>query len=98
MILSNSLPIQFWVNGQETFNEKDVCGITPVCWCQPFQCDDEIRIQFIHETNRVYKLKISNSNDDELVLLPFTQISDDYTFTISFTPSSEGICNEQVYL
>lgn len=44
MAISSSLPIQFWVNGEETFNEKDVCGITPICWCQPINCDDDIKI------------------------------------------------------
>jgi len=45
MVVSNSNPVQFWINGEETFNEKDVCGITKVCWCQPFNCNDNIRVQ-----------------------------------------------------
>lgn len=46
MTISDALPVQFWINGVETFNQKEVCGINSNCFCQPFQCDDEIRIQF----------------------------------------------------
>ena len=45
MTISNANPIQFWVNGKLTYNEQEVCGINPACFCQPFNCDDEIKIQ-----------------------------------------------------
>jgi hypothetical protein len=46
---SNSLPVQFWLSGEETFNEKDVVGITRVCWCHPWECADTIPLQFISD-------------------------------------------------
>lgn len=47
MNLSDSLPIQFWDINDQTFNEKQVCGIIKQeCFCQPVQCTDEITIQY----------------------------------------------------
>lgn len=50
MTFSDALPVQFWANGCETFNEKNVPGIHQACFCQPFQCDDNIIIQFLDST------------------------------------------------
>lgn len=47
MIFSDALPVQFWLNNCETYNEKEVCGINHFCFCQPFHCDDEIKTQFV---------------------------------------------------
>lgn len=58
MKISNSLPVQFWVNGDESFNNKEVCGITNVCFCQPFECDDTIRLQFLDTSGLDYSLNI----------------------------------------
>jgi hypothetical protein len=44
--LSNVLPVQFWLEDEETFNEKQVCGIEPVCWCMPWNCADPLLFQF----------------------------------------------------
>jgi hypothetical protein len=46
MTLSDALPVQFWLNNCETYNEKVVCGINHFCFCQPFECNDRIKIQF----------------------------------------------------
>lgn len=46
MQLSDALPVQFWLNNCETYNEKVVCGINHHCFCQPVECDDQIKIQF----------------------------------------------------
>ncbi len=47
MTPSDSLPIQFWPVDEETFNEKVICGLVKQdCFCQPFNCDDEIVLQF----------------------------------------------------
>jgi hypothetical protein len=50
MTLSNANPVQFWTSEDDTYNNKSVCGISQVCWCQPWQCDDEIKIQFTDES------------------------------------------------
>ena len=46
MLSSDSQPIQFWDVDDETFNEKDVCGLSRQdCFCQIFQTDDTIVVQ-----------------------------------------------------
>lgn len=46
MTISDALPVQFWLNDCETYNEKEVCGVHRFCFCQPWECDDQIKIQF----------------------------------------------------
>jgi len=100
MTVSNALPIQFWVNGQDTFNEKDVCGMTSVCWCQPFQCTDEIRIQFTDSISIDAELGIYDTNDSLITSINFDRTTvielELYRYDLVFTPQENGICNEQV--
>lgn len=44
--ISDGLPIQFWLSDCQTYNENEVCGIHHKCWCQPWNCDKEIVLQF----------------------------------------------------
>lgn len=74
MTISDSLPIQFWLNGEETFNEKQICGVYQACFCQPFECDDEITIQFTDTIeDESYLLLINDSSESELQLLEFEE-------------------------
>ncbi len=94
MTISDSIPIKFWLNGVETFNEKVVCGLSKQeCFCQPFQCDDEITIQFQDDEYDAYDLDIVNDADDVLRTIEFTEISAG-VWQASFTPSesSPSIC------
>lgn len=99
MTLSNSSPIQLWINGQETFNEKDVCGMTKVCWCQPFESLDNISIIFNDTLIYDAELQIFDT-DDNLVttvgLFDRAPTVSGYQYTISFTAQGNGIFNEQV--
>lgn len=47
--LSNALPFQYWLTGKDSFNTKRVCGITQVCFCQPWEAADEAMQQFTDE-------------------------------------------------
>jgi len=98
MNISNALPVQFWVNGEETFNQKDICGITPVCFCQPFQCDDEIKIQFTSVDDIDYYLNIFDSNNNELAMVIFESnlVSGLYVYEYTFTPNDLSICDLQI--
>ena len=65
LTISNANPIQFWLTGQQSFNEKEICSIYPVCFCQTFRCDDIIKTQFIDtDTSNSYKLQLRDSNGD----------------------------------
>lgn len=44
MIISDSLPFQFWQAGK-SFNSNQICGVNPQCYCAPWLCDKEIRLQ-----------------------------------------------------
>lgn len=97
MTISDAIPIQFWVNGVETYNQKEVCGITPVCFCQPFNCDDEIRIQFQDSDFVSYYLVIYDSVNNEITRLLFSEIQSDI-FQLSFVPNELSICDENIRL
>jgi hypothetical protein len=98
MTISNSLPVQFWLNGEETFNQKVVCGITPVCFCQPFQCDDEIKIQFTDNIDVDYYLNIFDSENNELKMQIFESvlIGSQYLYSLEFTANDYSLCGKQV--
>ncbi len=68
MTPSDSLPIQFWPVDEETFNEKVICGLVKQdCFCQPFNCDDEISLQFENENALIVRLLSSDELDYETV-------------------------------
>lgn len=74
MTLSNALPVQFWPEGEESFNEKQVCGVEPVCWCQPWNCDDVINLQFHDPEDREFLLNVIDADsNDVLDSIPFTR-------------------------
>lgn len=95
MTISDAIPVQFWVNGVETYNQKEVCGITPACFCQPFNCDDEIRIQFQDSRGGIFYLVIYDSSNTEITRLAFSEVVDG-AFQLSFVPSEIDICDEQI--
>lgn len=99
LIISDSLPIQFWVNGEETFNEKDVCGIIKQdCFCQPFNCDDEVVIQV--KTGAEIVLQIVDSTDTPIEEIEFLEVSEGVK-QVQFVwndLASPAICNETVAL
>lgn len=100
MVFSDGLPVQFWLADCETFNEKEVSGINRACWCQPWQCDDEIIIQFQDDDSSPepdYTLLVKSATGAVLAELAFDKISDN-TFSKSFIPSEHEACNQQINL
>jgi hypothetical protein len=73
MQISHALPFEFWPTGEETFNEKSVCGITPICWCQPWNCNDEISLQFLDDEEEDYSLNITDADENVIENKPFTR-------------------------
>lgn len=95
MTISDSIPIQFWINGEQTFNEKAICGLAKQdCFCQPFECDDEIRIQ-VSDSDFALTLVIYDVNGTELTSIEFTEIEEG-VYEVAFTPSdlSPAICEK----
>jgi hypothetical protein len=74
MIISPSLPFQFWQNG-ETFNQKQICGVHSECYCAPWICDKEIVLQVKdYIEGQEVTLRIKDENDLVLHELPFDAI------------------------
>lgn len=95
MTISDALPVQFWVNGVETYNQKEVCGITQACFCQSFNCNDEIRIQVQDSNNQALALVIYDSSGEEITRLAFSETSNG-VYELSFIPSENGVCDEVI--
>lgn len=75
MTYSNALPIQFWPVAESTFNELEVCGITPVCWCQPIQMDDPILIQISSGAGETFSINVFDENDVEVAAAGMSEIA-----------------------
>lgn len=75
MTISSALPIQFWAEGTETFNELDVCGINAICFCQPVQCDDTLLFQITDTTGQNIYLGIFDADGVLLATVQFSEIS-----------------------
>lgn len=94
MIVSNALPIQFWPVDESTYNETENCGVEYRCWCQPWQCDDEIQIQVTAEGDE----DVANfspaviDSTGQIVHSPFTFGPTGYYF---FVPSIFSLCGGQ---
>lgn len=71
--ISDANPIQFWPVDCETYNEHEVCGIHPKCWCHPWECDDEIPVQFTNTEDADYLLGVYDSDDSLITTIPFTK-------------------------
>ena len=72
MTISNALPVQIWLDGEEPYNSQEVCGVTKICFNQPFQCDDPIGLQFSDDDpDSDYLLLVLDKEDNLITSLPF---------------------------
>lgn len=85
--ISDALPIQFWLSDCETYNEKEVWGIHNKCWCHPWQCDDELVIQFTDTAVSEYVLRVIDSDNEVIDEIPFdtTQFTEDAFIDLPFS-------------
>jgi hypothetical protein len=49
--ISHASPIEFWLTGQESFNNKEECSIYPVCFCQTINPSDTLRLDIRDSTD-----------------------------------------------
>lgn len=80
MYFSSAQPLEFWINGCQTFNEKSVFGAHDACYCQKFNCDDPIRIQFTDD----------DQDDDFLIVI----YDEDGNELFSDTPDKTDLLND----
>lgn len=93
MIISNALPVQYWLSDCDTFNEEDVDGMLKVCWRHPWQCTDEIITQFTDTSGLDYDLQGIDENGGTLFTNPISEVGDGI-YQYSLIPEEEDICNE----
>jgi hypothetical protein len=98
MTISDINPVQFWLNGETSFNNNAECSIYDICFCQPFNCDDEIKIQVSDDIEEdSYSLSVLDSSLVEIYSIDFEQVRDGI-HQISFIPANYGICDEKIRL
>lgn len=96
MVISPAIPIEFWVDGCETFNQKDVKGINKACFCQPFECDDNMRVQLTDDAGQLFVLSFIDSTDTLLKAIQFTETPTSQTIIDAhFTTDLNGLSNSQ---
>lgn len=97
MVISDALPVQFWSVLTDTYNEKEPQGVFRKCFCHPWQCDDIIKIQVDFEILDAIILKIYDDDGILLQSLPFTNTIDT-VYSVSFSPSTYNICEQEIQL
>lgn len=72
MVLSDAQPVQFWPIECDTFNQHEADGVHHKCFSQPWECDDEIVVQFTND---------GSGEGSEAIILPalslWTSVSTD---------------------
>lgn len=56
--ISNASPIQFWLTGQYSFNNKEECSIYSVCFCQTIDPSDTLRLDIGDPLDGTNHLKV----------------------------------------
>lgn len=99
MEISDALPVQFWLTGCETFNEHQAAGVHHVCFCQPWECDDEIKLQFTDTPGSDFSLLLYSDEETLLDSMDFDEVSSG-VYQITFIPSetSPEVCNRLIQL
>ena len=94
--ISNANPIQFWPASECTFNETEVCSIEPVFWCQPFECEDNIHIQYRDSSSYDAAVKVFNGHHELVTTVPMSRIATvggDTVYDLDFTAEELNICD-----
>lgn len=87
MVFSDALPVQFWPVNCQTHNEHQPDGVHYRCFCQPWQCDDEIIIQFQDDPGISFSLLVFEE-EDQREAIEFDEISTG-VYQLTFTPTSD---------
>jgi hypothetical protein len=106
MIFSDAQPVQFWPIECNTYNQAEPYGVHHKCFCQPWQCSDEIKIQFTETSDSSpeiaddFSLSVRDEDDNELLNLPFEvyDTGTKFVYSLSLVPSdmSPDLCDQRV--
>ncbi len=108
MVLSDAQPVQFWPIECDTFNQHVADGVHHRCFCQPFECDDEIKIQGTVEIDSSppvaedYSVIVRDESGNDLLSIPMdvVEIADKFVYSASIVPSdmSPDLCDRLIQL
>jgi hypothetical protein len=106
MVFSDAQPVQFWLVECNTYNQQLSEGVHHKCFCQPWQCDDEIKIQFTEDSDSSpdtpddFSLSIRDEGASELLNIPFDVVDTGtkFVYSLSLIPSdlSPDLCDQKV--
>lgn len=99
MQISDALPVQFWLTGCATFNEHFAPGVHHKCYCAPWECDDEIKIQFKDDPSQNFSLEVYDIEEQLLATFPFEEILVGvYEFNLNLAEDSPDVCDQLIKL
>lgn len=99
MQISDALPVQFWLTGCATFNQHEAAGVFHKCFCAPWECDDEIKVQFTDDPAQNFSLEIYDSEGGLLGSIDFEEsYVGVYEATLDISQDSPDICDQQIQL
>lgn len=76
--ISNASPIQFWLTGTDSFNQKEECSIYTVCFCQTIDPSDTLRLDIVDPTDGANNLSIYKDDGSLWQTISFTQTGFDH--------------------
>jgi hypothetical protein len=93
---SDALPIQFWPEECQTYNEYEAEGVHHVCFCLPFNCDDNVYLQIgdVAPTDNQNQLIIFDSDSQWLDTITFLR-GNGYDY---LTLNLNDYCDQQIQL
>lgn len=71
--LSKALPVEFYLNGKQTFNEAITPYIDQQCFHQKFKCSTDVRLRVSDAKIRTLFLKGMDNLGNEVLSLPFVR-------------------------
>lgn len=88
MTFSDAIPIQFWDIDQNTFNESENCGMTDACFCQEWEINDPILIQFQDSSGYTFYLTVLYDDGSLSTPVAFTKSGTTYSINADATSLS----------
>lgn len=99
MQISDALPVQFWLTGCATFNQHEAAGVFHKCFCAPWECDDEIKVQFTDDPAQDFSLEVYDSEGGLLGSIDFEEpYVGVYEATLDISQDSPDVCDQFIQL
>lgn len=103
---SKALALKLWLNGQETFNEKQETAVQKFPWLQKWNLTDNIRYQIIDTEYKAYRMAIIDHEGETDPTSPlYVEIgtksfsvaatTDGYRYDLLFTMNELGVVDGQ---